>query len=330
MNKSYNRINYNGRVISTRVSVIQRHIGERTADFAFEKLRNQNDIDLARVSAGEFYKTYMAGLDRAIEIGNEYTIFIDGDVIPFSNLNEQFTKLQNRNSKIYGFSSYVFDKFWLQPRSGGMHFYRTSSLINIRRKIFELEKRNAIQWDQINRPETFGKKLMENEGYIWGQTGQIIGFHDFGQSNFDIFRTCLFYGKKWSAHCGGKLDLWEKFGEIDPDFKIAILGFSEGLQTMYSKKLEIKDVNLLWEEKFATKYQEKSPKISNSEFVEILNDFKSLQINDNLHKDVFNHKQTEKEFGNIKYKISQFGYFRGSLWSLRSYLNKLYKEKVNI
>ena len=88
---------------------------------------------------------YYRAIKFAFDVQREWTLFIDGDVIPNKSFLD-FLDLRYKISDDYlGYSPLITDKFWLKNRFGGFHLYRTSKLQTIyQRPIGEMDTRKSL------------------------------------------------------------------------------------------------------------------------------------------------------------------------------------------
>lgn len=169
-----------------------------------------------------FEEKLKQGYELAMKIGNEFTVFIDGDILLRSNAIKRIKKLCRKlNDHDFGFGLKLWDRFYNQPKFRGLHVYRTKLL------------KRAITHIPLNkkelRPESFVKGIMKTEGNKWRNdlSFYIAGIHDFYQRPEDIYYKFLIRSKRSESDIK-KLESIFKSEPSNCDYKIALEGLKDG------------------------------------------------------------------------------------------------------
>ena len=212
------------------ISIIQRHVQERTAVHSAKLLSNLFQDDVSQITANPFSNNLLNSINLAIARDNEYTLIIDGDVIPSRDILRWTNSIVKSQNPFFVVEPYVLDKFSNSVRRAGVHLYKTKSLVKMKGEYesFTYEEKNDFL--RANRPETFLKSRLKLTGERKGLSGSIVGIHDFLQYHSDIYRTNYLYARKYTKMVNETIDLWRELLGHDLDYKSAILGFSSGLR----------------------------------------------------------------------------------------------------
>lgn len=206
------------------ISIIIRASGEKTTGALKQQLASQidkNDVLIVLDEEISFEEKLEIGFQKGIHIGNEYTIFIDADILLRNKALLKIKKLVNKLPKSnLGFGLKLWDKFYDRPKFRGLHIYRTELLIKAAEFI---PKKNT----QV-RPESFVKEQMQLIGFPWNNTlsNYIAGIHDYNQHFNDIYYKFLIRSSRSKKDVAM---LKEKFGmSTDDELKIALKGLKDG------------------------------------------------------------------------------------------------------
>ena len=212
------------------VTMIIRTVGERTEEACRASIRAQgvDDAQIVTVREAPFSKAMRVG----IAAGRDWTFCIDADVIMRPGSIEAMMKqavLQPAN--IFELQGLVLDKLFVTLREAGNHLFRTSLLP----QMIELIPEEGLSL----RPETTAMEAMRSRGYPWARVPYVVGLHDFGQSNRDIFRKCYIHAQKHSYLLNDLLPKMRIRAASDHDFTVAIAGLAEGLKTTGTVRIDI-------------------------------------------------------------------------------------------
>lgn len=207
------------------VTIIIRSVGERTESLCRKLVLDQGVPKEAVfvINEAPFSKAMKVGFEIGISEKRPWTYCVDADLLlrPQSILNliEHANKQPSNVCEIQGF---ILDKFFGGARKGGVHLYRTS-LLN---KVIELippEGKNI-------RPEAHTLNSMRAAGYPCITVKELVGLHDFEQTQEDIFRKCFVHAHKHIVYTDLFLPFWRSKSHDDLDYKIALAGFGEGIK----------------------------------------------------------------------------------------------------
>jgi hypothetical protein len=293
------------------ILIIQRHVNERTRNISKSILNKHTNLEIFDISSITFHDNLISSYKLALEVRKEWTLFIDGDVIPNKTILE-FLDLRHKLSDDYlGYSPLITDKFWLENRFGGLHLYRTSSLQNVFQVGMNNFENSLESFYDLNRPESYFKKIGIQLGYAWGNVKLICGLHDYHQEYFDIYRKSFLYASKFTNPISKLLPTWKDFIADDKDFDIAILGFADGLRSLNSMPLSLDDFRLIWSNYEINQGIKSKGALSQLEVNKILN---YASLNKPLSKNIlFKKKIFGKE--NLAPKNS-ITYFNNRIWQI--------------
>ena len=172
--------------------MIQRHAHERTCDAGrtlIEREFADVDADVVQVAAGDFPTTLRRCFEQAVEIGNPWTVTVDGDVLLLPGAGAALGELAGHMPHRVGHADVlVHDKVTGMARSAGVRLYRTSTMAT------------ALahgDWSGRERPET--QLLASLDGVVAWSPSVLVGLHDHEQYLHDLFRTAFVMAHK-KAH----------------------------------------------------------------------------------------------------------------------------------
>lgn len=207
------------------VTIIIRSVGERTESLC-RKLIIDQGVDarsIFLINEAPFSKAMKVAFEIGIAENRSWTFCVDADLLlrPQSivRMIEHAEKQPPHVCEIQGF---VLDKFFGGPRKGGVHVYRTSLLHKVI-DLIPLEGKNI-------RPETYVLNEMRVAGYPWLTVRELVGLHDFEQAYGDIFRKCFVHAHKHLNDAELFIPFWRSNSSHDIDYKIALIGFAEGIK----------------------------------------------------------------------------------------------------
>ena len=204
--------------------VVIRNNGERTYEACKDIIYRQVNPDVVfTVSESPFYKTLQSAYKTGIENPAKWMVTVDADVLLYPDaINKIAEHAEGVPENIFQLEGRVLDKFTGIYRQAGFRIYRTKQLKRAA-EIIETSFHADL------RPETMVLQQMSNEGHYSRRTNLISGIHDYEQWNRDIFRKAYVHAHKHANLFELLLPYWMEQKNHDPDFKIAITGFVEGL-----------------------------------------------------------------------------------------------------
>ncbi|MGB3342516.1 MAG: hypothetical protein WBA61_01255 [Aequorivita sp.] len=206
---------------------IIRASGEATVGDLKSQLKKQisrNDVLITLDDEVSFEEKLRQGYDLAIKIGNEVSVFIDGDILMRSNAVKRIRKIAQRlEESDFGFGLKLWDRFYDRPKFRGLHIYNTK-LLNDALKFI------PKQGEQL-RPESFVKDQMKESGKRWRNdfSFYVAGLHDFYQKPQDIYYKFLVRSKR-SIDDIQELKSAFKSMPTNSDYKMALKGLEDGEQ----------------------------------------------------------------------------------------------------
>jgi hypothetical protein len=216
-------------------TIIIRSVGERTEGLCkkliLEQGVHENAINI--INEAPFSKAMKVGFEIGIAEKRAWTFCVDADLLlrqgSILKMVQHAEKLPQNVCEIQGF---VLDKFFGGPRKGGIHLYRTSLLEKVIKE---------IPFEGIDiRPETYTLNAMQKNGYPWHTVQELVGLHDFEQSFEDIFRKCFVQAHKHLNLTELFISYWRNRSLLDSDYKIALVGFSEGIKHFGNVRIDKK------------------------------------------------------------------------------------------
>ncbi|NRD89509.1 hypothetical protein C8024_08730 [Sphingopyxis sp. BSNA05] len=216
------------------VTMIIRTVGERTQAACRESIRAQgvDDAQIITVREAPFSKAMRVGFEAGIAAGREWTFCIDADVIMRpGSIAAMMRQAMQQPPEVFELQGVVLDKLFVTLREAGNHLFRTSLLP----EMIELIPEEG----QSLRPETTAMEGMKARGYPWTRVPYVVGLHDFGQNNRDIFRKCYTHAQKHSHLLNELLPKMRERAAADHDFAVAIAGLAEGLKATGAVRIDI-------------------------------------------------------------------------------------------
>lgn len=207
------------------ITVIIRSVKERTEQLCKKLILEQGikQEDLFIVREVPFSKAMRESFELGIKQGKKWTFCVDADVLLRRNsIHKMIQFAENQKKNVCEIQGLVLDKFFSGPREAGNHLYRTSLLEKVIERIPE-EGKNI-------RPETYTLNRMMEDGYPWKNISYLVGIHDDEQYNFDIYRKAFVQAVKHLDRADLLVNHWKQNIESDPDFRIALRAFSDGIR----------------------------------------------------------------------------------------------------
>ena len=243
---------------SATSAVFIRASGERTERACLHAIEAQG-VDPDRIEfirETPFSKALSVGYSRAIEKGAEWSFFIDADIILRPNSMQALERFAGQqDERVFCFQGYFLDKFTVSLRDGGVHAYRTRFL----------DRALALvgQGGEVIRPESFVKRGLMKQGLHWKQFAYVIGIHDFGQNNFDIFRKGYVHAQKHFHLLPDLLPKLKRRELQDDDYALMIEGIAEGLRARSDARIDTRYPPFA--ERFATLGVDEKPALLSGE-----------------------------------------------------------------
>lgn len=207
--------------MASRLAIVIRAAGERTAA-ACQALAAHGGGPVIVVEERPFERALRGSFTRAIDAGCEWTLMLDGDVLPrpvtFERLLGRARRLPAGAFQMQGL---VYDKFLGRARKAGNRVYRTSLL--------------AAALDHVPpegvelRPETHVCLAMARQGHASHLVDEIVGLHDYEQFHRDIYRKAHVFAHKHVEVAARRLATWAVRARDDADCLTALQGFCAGL-----------------------------------------------------------------------------------------------------
>lgn len=211
--------------LSERASIIVRSIGERTERLCCELILAQGipQNHLFVVQKAPFSEAMRKSFQTGIEVGLPWTFCVDADVLlRVGSIEKMLRFADEQDEDLCEIQGFVLDKFFGGPREAGNHLYRTSLLPDLIAQIPE---------EGVNiRPEFHTLESMRRKGYPYKQIPVLVGLHDFEQFYSDIYRKCFVQAHKHIKHTDLFLEVWRAGAATDPDYQVALKGFSAGIE----------------------------------------------------------------------------------------------------
>ncbi|MDT0684538.1 hypothetical protein RM543_17845 [Roseicyclus sp. F158] len=171
------------------------------------------------------------GFEAGIAAGRDWTFCIDADVVlRAGSVAAMLRTAQAQPPYVFEVQGAVLDKLFVTLRQAGNHLFRTSLLSQMIDCI--PEEGTSL------RPETTAMQRMKARGHPWAQVPYVVGLHDFGQSNRDIFRKCYTHAQKHSHLLADLIPKMRARAQADPDFQVAIMGLAEGLMATADVRID--------------------------------------------------------------------------------------------
>lgn len=249
---------------------IIRSAGERTTSICKSLLLKEgvprNNIHIIRERP--FKKALKVALGLGLSIQLPFTCCIDADVLIRPGALQKCLQIfRAQSTKTFRLQGLVLDKFFGGARYGGVHLYKTCYLSEFLKSI---PKNKAL------RPEKTASVNMVKKGFILKKINFIVGLHDFEQSYKNIYEKNFFQANKTTFGASLLIPFWLEALKTDNDYKVAFLGFIDGLQ---NKMYEPGEKNKIVRQKFLRyKINEKQKinkkNINQKEIMRILKTFK--------------------------------------------------------
>jgi len=169
-----------------------------------------------------FSKALEKSFETGIVEGKKWTFCIDADVLlrPDS-IRNMLDFCINQPERVCQIQGYIMDKFFGGIRRGGVHIYRTSLLDKVLTR---------IPAEGVNiRPESHALREMQKNGFPYKIVPCLVGLHDSEQYNYDIYRKAFVQAVKHLSRAELFITLWKSNSSDDPDFKVALQGFSDSI-----------------------------------------------------------------------------------------------------
>lgn len=216
------------------VCVVIRSVKERTEELCKKLIVEQGvpESQVFIVHEVPFAASMRKGFELGIESNCQWTYCIDADVLlrPGS-MAQMLEAAQRADGMTCELQGVVYDKFFGGARPAGNHFYRTSLLKEAVKRIPE---------EGVNvRPEYHTLQAMKQDGFNWCDLNIPVGLHDSEQYYRDIYRKCFVQAHKHAYLAEMFLGNWKARLEGDPDMRVALAGFSDGIKHAGGVRIDI-------------------------------------------------------------------------------------------
>lgn len=220
--------------INELCTVIIRSAHERTEELCNRLLLEDGiaEENLFVIHEVPFSKSMHVSFQLGLRENRKWTLCIDADVLVRKGaVKDLLNYAEKMKSEVCEIQGVVLDKFFGGMRQAGNHLYRTSLLEMVI---------NQIPEEGVDiRPETYTLRKMEKMGYPWHTVPCIVGLHDHEQYNFDIYRKAFIHAEKHLERAELLVTLWKEKRDHDPDYKVALKGFSDGIVHSNPKRIDI-------------------------------------------------------------------------------------------
>lgn len=216
------------------VTLVIRTVGELSEDACRAAILAQGveAAQLITVREAPFTRAMQTGFEAGIGAGRPWTFCIDADVILRPGaIVAMLSHAERQSPEVFEVQGRALDKLAISVREVGNHFFRTALLPKMIDAI--PEEGTALQ------PEHAAMQRMSAEGHPWVCVPHVVGLHDFGQYNRDIFRKCFIHAHK---HLRWLPDLVPKLrsrATTDPDFAVALEGLAEGIRSSDDVRIDV-------------------------------------------------------------------------------------------
>ena len=172
-------------------SIVCRGCGERTEQLVVSAIEQRFKYT-AHVNGDPFEETLAKAYSKAIDLGLDYTIMIDCDVIPeYSSLFELHQFARSLPPEHLGTSAKTADKILGRARHVGLRIFRTRYL----ERLIPLIPTPG----ESERPETAAHRALEAKGFVYRKAKISCGIHGYHQWIRDLISTTCNLVKKDSS-----------------------------------------------------------------------------------------------------------------------------------
>ena len=175
-----------------------------------------------------FREALRQGFETALKSKDEFVTFIDGDVIPDTDMVEVLEGILKENKEAYAVAPKMKDYLTGKKRVVGVHSYRIEYLPDVLKILKNITKNNK-------RPES---SIRFNYSRKRLKTDFVLGEHGKEQYFYDIYRTVLFWSKKSADNKKDYFKYWDSKENLD--FKVAKQAWLDGKKI----KLSICDASI--------------------------------------------------------------------------------------
>jgi hypothetical protein len=217
------------------VVVIIRSVGERTLNLCRRIVQCQVDpTNIVVINEVPFSKAVRKTFEIGLDFKLPWTLAVDADVLLEKNaISTIISKAERELPNTFSFNVKSFDKFFVSPRYGGPHLYRSSLL----------EKAlSCLPSEEFIRPETIvGEILHEKEGIENIIYECVLSIHDYEQWYRDIYRKAYVHANKHgNMYVESFLKYWSRMMNEDLDYKVALVGLCHGIATNRKINIDIR------------------------------------------------------------------------------------------
>jgi hypothetical protein len=209
----------------TDVCVVIRSARERTEELCKKLILQQGIIqsNVSVVNEVPFSAAMRRGFEIGIDSGCKWTYCIDADVLLRNGaIGSMLSAAERTDKRMCEVQGFVYDKLFGGPRPAGNHFYRSSLLKEMIRRIPK---------EGVNiRPEYHTLQAMKEDGFAWADISISVGLHDSEQYLRDVYRKCFVQAHKHAYLAEMFLETWRSCSSADLDMRVALAGFADGIK----------------------------------------------------------------------------------------------------
>ena len=204
------------------VTVVIRGTRERTEQVYAHWARQQaGDAPVHVIHETPFSAAVRKTYELGIQEGRKWTLALDADILMFSGAMEALIAYAEAQPETgFEFQGRILDKFFMLPRDGGPHLYRTSLLPEA---LSLIPKEGSTL-----RPESHVFGEMKARGNTIHHNQEVFGIHDFEQYYEDIYRKAFLYAHKHTKRKEYFPAIWQELAAEDQDYEVALWGLAAG------------------------------------------------------------------------------------------------------
>ena len=204
------------------VTVVIRGTRERTEQIYAHWARQQaGDAPVHVIHETPFSAAVRKTYELGIQEGRKWTLALDADILMFSGAMEALIAYAEAQPETgFEFQGRILDKFFMLPRDGGPHLYRTSLLPEA---LSLIPKEGSTL-----RPESHVFGEMKARGNTIHHNQEVYGIHDFEQYYEDIYRKAFLYAHKHTKRKDYFPAIWQELSVQDQDYEVALWGLQAG------------------------------------------------------------------------------------------------------
>ena len=205
------------------VHVVVRTNDEATVETCLGIIRKQISSDhLSVIQEVPFRKAVEKTFELGIKHSKKWTLAVDGDILLKSNaISELLHRANSLDGNFFMIQGRVLDKLLCIARNGGPHLFRTELCSHAL---------SLLPKEDVVRPESYTIDQMVKKGFHRYKGTEVYGLHDFFQYDLDVVKKSYRHGIKFKKMAKFLLGEWGRRLKDDPQYKLALLAYSTGLQ----------------------------------------------------------------------------------------------------